>query len=73
MVSFDWNFSMMRNFLAAADTLSKGELISPNGWGWDWLRAWIDIWWKGDTTALRNLRTPTGKNANEMPLSRPRR
>src|SRR5262249_35230984 len=25
----------------------------------------IDIWWKGDTTALRSLRTPTGKNADD--------
>src|SRR5262245_53929517 len=59
------NYVMMRNFPAAADTLSKWEHVSPNGWGWDWFRAWIDIWWKGDTTALRNLRTPTGKNADD--------
>jgi tetratricopeptide (TPR) repeat protein len=59
------NYVMLRNFPATAYTLSKWELISPNGWGCDWVRAWIDIWWKGDTTALRNLRTPTGKNADD--------
>ena len=59
------NYVMMRNFPAAAYMLSKWELISPNQWGCDWIRAWIDIWWKGDTTALRNLRTPTGKNADD--------
>jgi hypothetical protein len=56
---------MLRNFPAAAYALSKGALISPNGWGWDEGRAWLDIYWKGDTTALRNLRTPTGKNADD--------
>ena len=59
------NYVMMRNFPAAAYVLSKWELISPNQWWCDWIRAWIDIWWKGDTTALRNLRTPTGKNADD--------
>jgi tetratricopeptide (TPR) repeat protein len=58
-------YVMLRNFPAAADALSKAELISPNEWGLDWFRAWIDISWKGDTTALRNLRTPTGKNADD--------
>jgi tetratricopeptide (TPR) repeat protein len=59
------NYVKMRNFPAAAYTLSKWELIAPNGWWCDWVRAWIDIWWKGDTTVLRNLRTPTGKNADD--------
>jgi len=59
------NYVMLRNFPAAAHTLSQAELISADAWGLDWVRAWIDIWWKGDTTALRNLRTPTGKNTDD--------
>jgi len=59
------NYVMLRNFPAAAHTLSQAELISADRWGLDWVRAWIDIWWKGDTTALRNLRTPTGKNTDD--------
>jgi tetratricopeptide (TPR) repeat protein len=59
------NYVMLRNFPAATEALSKWELTLPNGWGLDWVRAWTDIWWKGDTTALRNLRTPTGKNADD--------
>jgi tetratricopeptide (TPR) repeat protein len=59
------NFVMLRHFAAAAHTLSQAELISADRWGLDWVRAWIDIWWKGDTTALRNLRTPTGKDTDD--------
>ena len=33
------NHVMMRNFPAAAYTLSKWELISPNQWWCDWIRA----------------------------------
>jgi serine/threonine-protein kinase len=53
------NYVVLRNFAAAAHTLNQAELISADYWGLDWVRAWIDIWWKGDTTALRNLRSPT--------------
>ena len=59
------NYLMLRNFAAAAHTLSQPELISADRWGLDWVRAWIDIWWKGDTTALRNLRSPTGKDTDD--------
>jgi len=58
-------YVMLRNFPAALRAIGQAELISPNLWGLDWVRAWDDIWWKGDTTALRNLRTPTGKNADD--------
>jgi tetratricopeptide (TPR) repeat protein len=60
-----WNWLLMRNFPAAAHAVSQAELVSPDRWPLDWLRGWIEIWWKGDTTALRNLRTPTGKNADD--------
>jgi len=59
------NYVMLRNFAAAAHTLSQAELISADRWGLDWVRAWIDIWWKGDTTALRNLRSPTSKDTDD--------
>ena len=60
-----WNCLMMRNFPAAAHAVGRAELISPDRWALDWFRAWINICWKGDTAALRNLRTPTGKNADD--------
>jgi serine/threonine-protein kinase len=59
------NYVMLRNFAAAAHVLNQAELISADAWGLEWIRAWVDIWWKGDTAALRNLRSPTGKDTDD--------
>ncbi len=40
-------------------------MVSPNNWQFAYHRANLDLLWKGDLTALRNLRTPVGPDEEQ--------
>ena len=52
---YDTNF-WMRRYPAALRAVEREIALTPNSWRCEWLRAWTLMAWKGDLTALENLR-----------------
>ena len=50
----------LRRYAVAAQAMDRAVALSPNSWLFELHRVWLPIWWKGDISALEQLRAPLG-------------
>jgi len=50
----------LRRYAVAAQAMDRAVALSPNSWLFELHRVWLPIWWKGDISALEQLRAPVG-------------
>ena len=55
----------LRRYAAAATALDRAVALSPNSWLYALHRAWLQVQWKGDMTAIDRLRAPTGTGVDQ--------
>jgi serine/threonine-protein kinase len=48
----------LRRYPAAAKALDRAIALSPNSWLFELHRAWLQLQWRGDVAALKQLRAP---------------
>ncbi|HKP04855.1 MAG TPA: protein kinase [Chthoniobacterales bacterium] len=53
-------YHITRDFASAAGALDHAIAVAPNPWMFQLHRAWQQLFWKKDLTALQNLPAPTG-------------
>jgi serine/threonine-protein kinase len=49
----------LRRYPAAAQALDRAIALSPNSWLFELHRAWLQVQWRGDVAALKQLRAPS--------------
>ncbi len=61
-----FNYWLTRNFPAGKEALEHAMRVAPNRWELAEHRAWLDVWAKGDGSALERLRAPVGSAPEEL-------
>ena len=61
-------YQACRNYPAAAAALDRAIALSPNSWYFELNRAFLQVFWKGDVTALARLRAPAADSPEKSYL-----
>jgi serine/threonine protein kinase/tetratricopeptide (TPR) repeat protein len=61
-----YGYELVRDYSAAAAALDRAMALDPNSWPFEFSRALLHIFWKGDLTQMEHLRAPTGNDPEEF-------
>jgi serine/threonine protein kinase/tetratricopeptide (TPR) repeat protein len=61
-----YSYELVRNYPAAAQALDRAIAVNPNSWSFEYHRAVLQVYWKGDLTEMQHLRVPTGNTLEEL-------
>ena len=61
------SYRLVRNFPAAAEALDHAIALSPNSWNYAAHKALLQIYWKGDLSAVDKVRAPAGGYPEDPP------
>ena len=57
---------LTRNYGAAAEALDQAIALDPNSWDFEFHRAALQMFWKGDLSGFERLRAPAGNSPDEL-------
>lgn len=63
------NYVATRDYEAAAKTSDKAVALAPHEFEIKALRAWVDVYWKGDLTRFRKLLAESPGGPNTSPVA----
>src|SRR4030095_1085915 len=57
---------LTRNYGAAAEALDRAIALDPNSWDFEFHRAALQMYWKGDLSGFKRLHSPAGNTPDEL-------
>jgi serine/threonine-protein kinase len=60
-----YSYELVRDFPAAAEALDHAIALSPNSWSFVEHKALLQVYWRGDLSALDKVRAPVGNNPED--------